>query len=65
MRQARQQAAGPRPARCRSNAATRRSCWRRTSPHVVEVLADFSGQGNDFARFPDKQSFRVQLCPFF
>ena len=29
--------------------------------HVIEVFADFSGQGKNYAHFPDKQSFRVQL----
>ncbi len=29
--------------------------------HVIEVYADFSGLGKDYAHFPDKQSFRIAL----
>ena len=29
--------------------------------HVVEVYADFSGQGKNYAQYPDRQSFRVYL----
>ncbi len=29
--------------------------------HVIEVFADFSGQGKNYAQFPDRQSFRVYL----
>jgi hypothetical protein len=29
--------------------------------HVFEVYADFSGQGKNYAQFPDRQSFRVYL----
>ena len=29
--------------------------------HVIEVYADFSGQGKNYAQFPDRQSFRVYL----
>ena len=29
--------------------------------HVVEVYADFSGQGKNYAQFPDRQSFRIYL----
>ena len=29
--------------------------------HVMEVYADFSGQGKNYAQFPDRQSFRVYL----
>ena len=29
--------------------------------HVLEVYADFSGQGKNYAQFPDRQSFRVYL----
>jgi hypothetical protein len=29
--------------------------------HVLEVYADFSGQGKNYAQFPDRQSFRIYL----
>ena len=29
--------------------------------HFIEVYADFSGQGKNYAQFPDRQSFRVYL----
>jgi hypothetical protein len=29
--------------------------------HVMELFADFSGQGKNYAQFPDRQSFRVYL----
>ncbi len=29
--------------------------------HVLEVFADFSGQGKNYAQFPDRQSFRIYL----
>ena len=29
--------------------------------HVIETYADFSGQGKNYAQFPDRQSFRVHL----
>jgi hypothetical protein len=29
--------------------------------HVLEVYADFSGQGKSYAQFPDRQSFRIYL----
>ena len=29
--------------------------------HVMEVFADFSGQGKNYAQFPDRQSFRIYL----
>jgi len=29
--------------------------------HVMEVYADFSGQGKNYAQFPDRQSFRIYL----
>ncbi len=29
--------------------------------HVIEVFADFSGQGKNYAQFPDRQSFRIYL----
>jgi hypothetical protein len=29
--------------------------------HVIEVFADFSGQGKNYVQFPDRQSFRVYL----
>jgi hypothetical protein len=29
--------------------------------HVIEVYADFSGQGKNYAQFPDRQGFRVYL----
>ena len=29
--------------------------------HVLEVYADFSGQGKNYAQFPDRQSYRVFL----
>lgn len=29
--------------------------------HVLEVYADFSGQGKNYAQFPDRQSFRIFL----
>jgi len=29
--------------------------------HVIEVYADFSGQGKNYAQFPDRQSFRIYL----
>ena len=29
--------------------------------HVIEVFADFSGQGKNYAHFPDKQSYRIGL----
>jgi hypothetical protein len=29
--------------------------------HVIEIYADFSGQGKNHAQFPDRQSFRVYL----
>src|SRR5260370_16682432 len=27
--------------------------------HVIEVFADFSGQGKNYAHFPDRQTFRI------
>ena len=27
--------------------------------HVIEVYADFSGQGKNYAHFPDRQNFRI------
>jgi len=29
--------------------------------HVIEVFADFSGQGKNYAHFPDRQSFRLSM----
>lgn len=29
--------------------------------HVIEVYADFSGQGKNYAHFPDRQSYRLSL----
>jgi len=29
--------------------------------HVMEVYADFSGQGKNYAQFPDRQSYRIYL----
>ncbi len=29
--------------------------------HLIEVYADFSGQGKNYAQFPDRQSFRIYL----
>ncbi|MGD0191401.1 MAG: DNA methyltransferase [Rhizomicrobium sp.] len=29
--------------------------------HVIEVYADFSGQGKNYAQFPDRQNFRIYL----
>ncbi|MER2536648.1 MAG: DNA methyltransferase, partial [Rhizobiaceae bacterium] len=29
--------------------------------HVVEVFADFTGQGKNYAQFPDRQGFRIYL----
>ena len=29
--------------------------------HVIEVFADFTGQGKNYAQFPDRQGFRVYL----
>jgi len=29
--------------------------------HVIEVYADFSGQGKNYAQFPDRQSYRIYL----
>jgi hypothetical protein len=29
--------------------------------HVIEVYADFSGQGKNYAHFPDRQSYRISL----
>jgi len=29
--------------------------------NVIEMFADFSGQGKNYAHFPDRQSFRLQL----
>lgn len=29
--------------------------------HCVEVYADFSGQGKNYAQFPDRQGFRIYL----
>ena len=29
--------------------------------HFIEVYADFSGQGKNYAQFPDRQSFRIYL----
>lgn len=29
--------------------------------HVIEVYADFSGQGKNYAHFPDRQSYRIYL----
>lgn len=29
--------------------------------HVIELYADFSGQGKNYAQFPDRQSYRVSL----
>ena len=29
--------------------------------NVIEVFADFSGQGKNYAHFPDRQSFRIQM----
>ena len=28
---------------------------------MIEVYADFSGQGKNYAQFPDRQSFRIYL----
>lgn len=29
--------------------------------HVIEVFADFSGQGKNYAHFPDRQSYRIRM----
>ncbi|HEX2944095.1 MAG TPA: type IIL restriction-modification enzyme MmeI, partial [Rhodopila sp.] len=29
--------------------------------HVIEIYADFSGQGRNYAQFPDRQSFRIYM----
>lgn len=29
--------------------------------HVIEVFADFSGQGKNYAHFPDRQSYRLSM----
>ncbi|PHP66610.1 hypothetical protein CSC94_13070 [Zhengella mangrovi] len=29
--------------------------------HVIEVYADFSGQGKNYAQFPDRRSFRITM----
>ncbi|HLW29028.1 MAG TPA: DNA methyltransferase, partial [Kiloniellales bacterium] len=29
--------------------------------HVIEVFADFSGQGKNYAHFPDRQSYRIGM----
>ena len=29
--------------------------------HVIEVYADFSGQGKNYAHFPDRQSYRITM----
>lgn len=29
--------------------------------HVIEVYADFSGQGKNYAHFPDRQSYRIAM----
>jgi hypothetical protein len=29
--------------------------------HVIEIYADFSGQGRNYVQFPDRQSFRIYL----
>ena len=29
--------------------------------HVIELFADFSGQGKNYVHFPDKQGFRIRL----
>jgi hypothetical protein len=29
--------------------------------HVIEVYADFSGQGKNYAHFPDRQNFRLAM----
>ncbi|MEE7463116.1 hypothetical protein MFUR16E_18630 [Methylobacterium fujisawaense] len=29
--------------------------------HVIEVYADFSGQGKNYAQFPDRQSYRISM----
>lgn len=29
--------------------------------HVIEVYADFSGQGKNYAQFPDRQSYRIAM----
>lgn len=29
--------------------------------HVIEVFADFSGQGKNYAHFPDRQSYRITM----
>jgi hypothetical protein len=29
--------------------------------HVIEIYSDFSGQGKNYAQFPDRQSFRIYL----
>lgn len=29
--------------------------------HVIELYADFSGQGKNYAQFPDAQSFRIEM----
>lgn len=29
--------------------------------HVIEVYADFSGQGKNYAHFPDRQNFRISM----
>src|SRR5690606_31421920 len=29
--------------------------------HVIEIYADFSGQGKNYAHFPDRQSYRIAM----
>jgi hypothetical protein len=29
--------------------------------HCIEVYADFSGQGKNYAQFPDRQGFRIYM----
>lgn len=29
--------------------------------HVIEIYADFSGQGKNYAHFPDRQSYRISM----
>jgi hypothetical protein len=29
--------------------------------HVIEVYADFSGQGKNYAHYPDRQTYRIQM----
>jgi hypothetical protein len=29
--------------------------------HVIEIYADFSGQGKNYAQFPDRQSYRISM----